>query len=177
MVQNESVKLNVKAELAHFISNDLLGDDQEVGEDDDLLVDGMIDSIGMMRLMVFIEESLRVSVPPEDFTIENFGTINVMGDYLVMRTGRYGKFLSCGRFPECRVAISTRPGERATGEVKENWEIAWKTAMEKCAIVHPEAAAAVAAEAEAKRGSRGKRRSANGKAAGKSKRRTRAAAK
>lgn len=85
MVQNESVKLNVKAELAHFISNDLLGDDQEVGEDDNLLVDGMIDSIGMMRLMVFIEESLRVSVPPEDFTIENFGTINVMGDYLVMR--------------------------------------------------------------------------------------------
>ena len=79
------------------------------------------------------------------------------GDDLVIRSGRYGKFLSCGRFPECRVSISTRPGERATGEVKENWEIAWKTAMEKCAIVHPEAAAAVAAEAEAKRGSRKKK--------------------
>jgi ssDNA-binding Zn-finger/Zn-ribbon topoisomerase 1 len=78
------------------------------------------------------------------------------GDPLVIRSGRYGKFLSCGRFPECRVSISTRPGERATGEVKENWEIAWKTAMEKCAILHPEAAAAAAAEAEAKRGSRRK---------------------
>jgi len=78
------------------------------------------------------------------------------GDDLVIRSGRYGKFLSCGRFPECRVSISTRPGERATGEVKENWEITWKTAMEKCAIVHPEAAAAVAEEAEAKRGSRKK---------------------
>jgi len=78
------------------------------------------------------------------------------GDDLVIRSGRYGKFLSCGRFPECRVSISTRPGERVTGEVKENWEIAWKTAMEKCAIAHPEAAAAVAAEAEAKRGSRKK---------------------
>jgi len=78
------------------------------------------------------------------------------GDDLVIRSGRYGKFLSCGKFPECRVSISTRPGERATGEVKENWEIAWKTAMEKCSIVHPEAAAAVAAEAEAKRGSRKK---------------------
>jgi DNA topoisomerase-1 len=78
------------------------------------------------------------------------------GDDLVIRSGRYGKFLSCGRFPECRVSISTRPGERATGELKENWEITWKTAMEKCAIVHPEAAAAVAEEAEAKRGSRKK---------------------
>lgn len=86
------------------------------------------------------------------------------GDDLVIRTGRFGKFLSCGRFPECRVSISTRPGERATGEVKENWEIAWKTAMEKCAIVHPEAAAAAAAEAEAKRGAR-RKVSTNGKTA------------
>ena len=59
----------------------------------------------------------------------------------------------------------TRPGERATGEVKENWEIAWKTAMEKCSIVHPEAAAAAAAEAEAKRGA--KRKPAKKKAAAK----------
>jgi ssDNA-binding Zn-finger/Zn-ribbon topoisomerase 1 len=94
------------------------------------------------------------------------------GDYLVIRSGRYGKFLSCGRFPECRVAISNRPGERASGEVKENWEIAWKVAMEKCAIVHPDAAAAAAAAAEAKRGSR--RRSTNGRSAGKSKRRAKA---
>ena len=69
------------------------------------------------------------------------------GDDLVNRTGRFGKFLSCGKFPECRVSISTRPGEHATGEVKENWEIAWKTAMEKCLIVHPAAAAEAAAGA------------------------------
>ncbi|KAA1306078.1 MAG: type I DNA topoisomerase, partial [SAR202 cluster bacterium] len=37
------------------------------------------------------------------------------GDYLVIRQSRYGKFLGCGKFPECRVAISTRPGERASG--------------------------------------------------------------
>jgi len=80
------------------------------------------------------------------------------GDLLVIRNGRYGKFLSCGRFPECRVAISERPGERATGEVKENWEIAWKAAMEKCAILHPEAAAIAAQEAEAKQSASRKRR-------------------
>ena len=87
------------------------------------------------------------------------------GDDLVNRTGRFGKFLSCGKIPECRVSISTRPGERATGEVKDNWEIAWKTAMEKCSIVHPEAAAAAAAEAEEKRAS--KRKTPKKKAAAK----------
>ena len=78
----------------------------------------------------------------------------VGGDYLVIRQSRYGKFLGCGKFPECRVAISTRPGERASGEVTENWKVDWETAMENCAIANPEAAAAVAAEANKKRGSR-----------------------
>ena len=80
----------------------------------------------------------------------------VGGDYLVIRQSRYGKFLGCGKFPECRVAISTRPGERASGEVTENWKADWETAMENCAIAHPEAAAIVAADAEKKRGSRKK---------------------
>ena len=76
------------------------------------------------------------------------------GDYLVIRQSRYGKFLGCGKFPECRVAISTRPGERASGEVTENWKVDWEAAMENCAIAHPEAAAICAAEAEKNRGSR-----------------------
>jgi len=78
----------------------------------------------------------------------------VGGDYLVIRQSRYGKFLGCGKFPECRVAISTRPGERASGEVTENWKVDWEAAMENCAIAHPEAAASFAAAAEKKRGSR-----------------------
>ena len=78
----------------------------------------------------------------------------VGGDYLVIRQSRYGKFLGCGKFPECRVAISTRPGERASGEVTENWKVDWEAAMENCAIAHPEAAAIFAAAAEKKRGSR-----------------------
>jgi len=76
------------------------------------------------------------------------------GDYLVIRQSRYGKFLGCGKFPECRVAISTRPGERASGEVTENWKVDWEAAMGNCAIAHPEAAAIFAAAAEKKRGSR-----------------------
>ena len=76
------------------------------------------------------------------------------GDYLVIRQSRYGKFLGCGKFPECRVAISTRPGERASGEVTENWKVDWEAAMENCAIAHPAAAAIFAAAAEKKRGSR-----------------------
>ena len=77
-----SNELDMKAELQEFIGQDLLSGQQEVGVEDNLLTDGLVDSVGAMRLVAFIEESLGVKVPPEEFTIENFRTINVLGDYL-----------------------------------------------------------------------------------------------
>ncbi len=101
--------------------------------------------------------------------VQKSGEKCVGGNDLVVRSSRYGKFLGCGKFPACRVIVQPRPGERASGEVKENWDIAWTTAMERCAILHPQAAEAAIAEAEAARTSR--RRSSNGKPRAKSNRR------
>lgn len=72
----------MKEEIQTFISNDLLSGQQQVGLDEDLLLQGLVDSVGLMRLVEFIEQTLKIKVPPRDFTIENFGTINALGDYL-----------------------------------------------------------------------------------------------
>ncbi len=79
---------------------------------------------------------------------------------MVIRTGRYGKFLSCSRFPECRVAFPLRPGENAKGDVIEQWHAQRTDAMGRCWRLHPEEAARVAAEAEA-RGRRGRKKDAD----------------
>ena len=68
--------------LASFVVDELLEDFVEIGFDENLLADGMIDSLGMVRLVAFIEEKMAVAVPPEDFTIENFQTINRICEYL-----------------------------------------------------------------------------------------------
>lgn len=60
------------------------GDDLSLDADDDLIEAGF-DSIGYLRLVVFIDKTFGVKVPDSDVTIENFGSVaNVVG-YLSAR--------------------------------------------------------------------------------------------
>ena len=54
----------------------------QVEADDDLLGEGLIDSMGVMWLVAFIEEKFGIDVPLEDVTINNFRTIALIDAYL-----------------------------------------------------------------------------------------------
>ena len=71
-------------ELRTFIQTDLLnlGEDDALLDDQELLVDGMVDSLGMIRLLAFIKETYQYNVPPEDFLIENFSSLDAIVAYL-----------------------------------------------------------------------------------------------
>ncbi|WP_149277113.1 acyl carrier protein [Pareuzebyella sediminis] len=49
---------------------------------EDLLGSGIVDSLGMMKLVVFLEKEFQVKIAPEDMTVENFDTINHISEYL-----------------------------------------------------------------------------------------------
>lgn len=57
-------------------------EDEELDVNDDLLGSGLIDSLGMMRLIQFIESEFNIAIPPEDMTIENFMTIEHICNYI-----------------------------------------------------------------------------------------------
>ena len=71
-------------DITQFIVQELLKktDDFQLGQDDELLLSGMIDSLGIMLLVSFIEEKTGYEVPPQDVTIENFSTIRILVNYL-----------------------------------------------------------------------------------------------
>jgi acyl carrier protein len=46
--------------------------------DEDLLENGVIDSLGIMKLVVFMEENIGIKVDDEDIVPENFQTLNNM---------------------------------------------------------------------------------------------------
>ena len=69
-------------QLLEFTSKELLGG-EPIEPDESLLADGMIDSLGMMRLVAYVQEVSGVTVPPQDLTIENFRTIDTITAYLV----------------------------------------------------------------------------------------------
>ncbi len=73
--------------LIQFIRNELLNNrpDIKLETSDDLLGGGLVDSMGMLRLISHIEKQFDVKVPAEDITIENFMTIEVIVAYLERR--------------------------------------------------------------------------------------------
>ena len=70
--------------IIEYIQQQLLGGqvDIELSPEEDLLGSGLIDSLGMIQLLAFIEEKFEVKVPPQDMTIENFMTVGAIGHYL-----------------------------------------------------------------------------------------------
>lgn len=54
----------------------------ELESSEDLLGSGILDSLGMMKLIGFIEEEFEFKVLPEDMVIENFMTVDHITEYL-----------------------------------------------------------------------------------------------
>ncbi|MFN7035915.1 MAG: acyl carrier protein [Bellilinea sp.] len=66
-----------------FILDELAkGRKKTIGNDDDLLAEGIIDSLGILQLVAFIEEKFKFTVPDEDVVIENFMSVNALSNYL-----------------------------------------------------------------------------------------------
>ena len=75
-------------DITQFIVKELLKkpDDFLLSPDDELLLSGMIDSLGIMLLVSFVAEKTGYEVPPQDVTIENFTTIRTLAGYLKNHT-------------------------------------------------------------------------------------------
>ena len=74
--------MTIEARLAQFVSAELLDGSQTVEPADRLLAEGLVDSLGMMRLVGFIGDTYRVEVPPQDIVLANFSTIERIATYL-----------------------------------------------------------------------------------------------
>ena len=76
----------MRERLARYIATDLLNEaDRVIGDDEDLLASGLLDSLGVMSLIHFIEQDLRIDVPAEDVVIENFESLRAIDAYLDRR--------------------------------------------------------------------------------------------
>jgi acyl carrier protein len=70
--------------IINYIIEELHGGrtDLEISLSDDLLGGGLIESMGMMKLIQYIEEEFDFKVAPEDMLIENFMTVGDMVNYI-----------------------------------------------------------------------------------------------
>ncbi|GIX49812.1 MAG: hypothetical protein KatS3mg132_006 [Limisphaera sp.] len=69
--------MNVRLQIERFILEDVLAGSRERLEADEPLVGmgGVIDSLGLLRLIQFLEETYGIHVGDGDVGEENFGTL------------------------------------------------------------------------------------------------------
>ena len=58
------------------------GDSAAIGDDEVLPTTGRLDSASIMALILWYEDEFGVSTDDEELTLDNFGTVNRMVDYL-----------------------------------------------------------------------------------------------
>jgi acyl carrier protein len=72
--------MSIRDGVRQFIKDTFLVD--EVGDEESFLASGVIDSLGVMQLVTFIESQLGSKVPDKDLIPENFDSITRIAAYV-----------------------------------------------------------------------------------------------
>jgi acyl carrier protein len=91
MNEKENGKMETQTIIQKFILDELAkGRKKTIDVNDDLLGEGIIDSLGILQLVAFIEEKFNYTVPDEDVVIENFMSVSALSHYLDQKLASNG---------------------------------------------------------------------------------------
>lgn len=71
--------------LTAFIADDVAQEEAPIDGATDLLLTGLVDSLGVVMIVIWIEAQLDITIDPGDVVLENFQTIDQMASYLRSR--------------------------------------------------------------------------------------------
>ena len=72
-------------ELQAFIGAEIVVRDEPIGPDTDLLLSGLVDSLGVTAVVDWLEERLEIEIDPTDVLLENFRSVEAIVDYVAGR--------------------------------------------------------------------------------------------
>jgi acyl carrier protein len=78
---HDALREAVRGFLAKVLGVDLTGVQADTG----LLVTGLVDSVGLVRLAAFLETELGIAIPDRDVTLEHFGSLAAIEAYVGRR--------------------------------------------------------------------------------------------
>ena len=72
-----------KTILMEYIKNDIMRNrNAKLSEEDDLLSSGILDSLGILQMVAFVDKTFGIQVPDEDVVFENFQSVSSLVSYL-----------------------------------------------------------------------------------------------
>jgi acyl carrier protein len=80
--------VNIQDKLRQFIINELRwpGEHSKLTNDFNLLENGVIDSLGIYKVVEFIQDEFGIEIPDDDLVVDNFETLDAI-DNMVSRAG------------------------------------------------------------------------------------------
>jgi len=66
----------VKEKIKNFIVENFLFGERGLKDDEPLFESGIIDSLGLIKLLAFIDETFNISMNMSEINIEDFNTLN-----------------------------------------------------------------------------------------------------
>lgn len=82
--------MDTKQRIADFVKSQLISGvaDTVVGEEASLIEAGVIDSLGIQKLIAFIEREFEIRLKDEEIVPENFDSINAIVEFVHGKQGR-----------------------------------------------------------------------------------------
>ena len=72
-----------KTILTEYIKDEIMRNSKAMlSEDEDLLSSGILDSLAILQLVAFIDETFGIVMPDQDVVYENFNSIKALDSYL-----------------------------------------------------------------------------------------------
>lgn len=75
--------MQIEQKLHEFIIKNLYyAEDNPITEDDSFLETGVVDSMGVMELVAFVQSEFGVEVSQQEIVVENFDSIRKLADFV-----------------------------------------------------------------------------------------------
>lgn len=76
--------MTIKAQIRQYLAENFLFSSNgfNLGDDASLLEEGIVDSTGVLELVLFVEETYNVEVADDEIVPENFDTVNNLAAYV-----------------------------------------------------------------------------------------------
>lgn len=72
------IESRITDSLTHYLQQELNQTQAPLTLHTSLIQAGLIDSLSIFKLILFIEEQFAIKIHPEDITVENFETLNAL---------------------------------------------------------------------------------------------------
>jgi acyl carrier protein len=80
--------MEIEPRIRDYVARNLLFSDDGFGYDDDasFLQEGIVDSVGVLELVLFVEETFGVEVNDQEIIPDNFDSVDKLASYIRSKT-------------------------------------------------------------------------------------------